>query len=94
MEKLETEILFTKDTESILITIPVSLIKWAAENHGEYPMEIKDANAFAEKVMFELEHNLGAVESGLTGFQELLDKAMIEVAESGEDFVDFKQVNN
>ena len=44
--------------------------------------------AFAEKVMFELEHNLGRNESGLSGFQELLDTAMIEVVESGEECVD------
>lgn len=70
---------FKKDTENVTITIPVSLIKFVAENHPETPMIVKDVQVFAEKVMFELEHNLGSPESGLTGLQELLDKAMDEV---------------
>jgi hypothetical protein len=42
--------------------------------------------------MFELDHNLGSTESGHSGFEELLDEAMLEVATGGHDFVDLKEV--
>jgi len=90
-QSMSNVIEFKKDAENLVITIPVSLLKWAAENNSETPMIVKDENAFAEKVMFELEHNLGSNESGLSGFQELLDMAMIEVVESGEECVDLKE---
>ncbi len=66
---------------------------FAGRHHPETPLKIKskDKHLFAKEVMFELEHNLGQIESGHSGFEELLDEAMLEVAESGHDFVDFKE---
>ena len=86
------KIVFTKDENNIVITIPIPLLKWAGENHPTDPIIVKDEQQFAEKVMFELEHNLGSTESGHSGFEELLDEAMLEVAEGGYDFVDLKEV--
>jgi uncharacterized protein YjbK len=85
---MSKEIQFKKDAKNIVITIPIGVLKWACEHHPESPLIVKDENVFAEKVMFELQHNLGSMESGLSGFQELLDEAMLEVAESGDECVD------
>ena len=82
---------FLKDDNNITIVIPIAVLVKAGRLHPETPLKIKDKQAFAKEVMFELENNLGAVESGHTGFEELLDLAMMEVAESGHDFVDFKE---
>jgi len=88
---MSKEIQFKKDAENIVITIPIGVLKWAGEHHPESPLIVKDENVFAEKVMFELQHNLGSMESGLSGFQELLDNAMLKVAESGEECVDLAE---
>lgn len=85
---MATKVTFKKDAKNLVITIPISVLKRAAKHHPESPMVVKDGDAFSEKVMFELEHNLGSMESGLSGFEELLDRAMIEVVESGEECVD------
>jgi uncharacterized protein YjbK len=82
---------FKNEGGKIVITIPNSLIKWAAENNPETPMIVNDEDAFAKKVMFELKHNLGSDESGLTGFQKLLDEAMIAVLENGDESVEFNE---
>ncbi len=84
---------FKTDLGNIVITIPFSLLKWAAENNSETPMVVKDEQAFAEKVMFELEHNLGSYESGLSGFQQLLDTAMLSVVEGGYECVELVDVD-
>jgi hypothetical protein len=84
MEKIEFKI----TGEVIAITVPIDILTQAAERNPEVLMTVKDKNTFAEKAMFELEHNLGSVESGLTGFQELLDRAIIAVVENGEDCVE------
>ena len=85
------KIVFTKDENNIVITIPIPLLKFAGENHPTDPIIVKDEQQFAMAVMEELEHNLGSVESGHSGFEELLDEAMLEVATSGHDFVDLKE---
>lgn len=86
---MSNKIQFENDSKNIVITIPISLLVWAAKYHPESPMIVKDEDTFSKKVMIELEHNLGSMGSGLSGFQELLDDAMIEVAENGEECVDF-----
>lgn len=80
--------MFTKDENNIVITIPIPLLKWAGENHPEDPIIVKDEQQFAQAVMFELKHNLGSTESGHSGFEELLDEAMLQAATSGHDFVE------
>lgn len=84
------EIVFTKDENKIVITIPIPLLKWACENNPADPIIVKDEQQFAMAVMEELQNGLGSAESGLTGFQKLLDEAMLEVAIGGHDFVDLK----
>lgn len=84
------EIVFTKDENNIVITIPIQLLKWAGENNPADPIIVKDEQQFAMAVMEELQNGLGSAESGLTGFQKLLDEAMLEVAIGGHDFVDLK----
>lgn len=74
------KIQFKNDSEKITITIPSGLLIWAAEHNPEIPMKVLDKNKFVKQVMFELKNNLGAAETGLTGFQELLDEAILEVA--------------
>lgn len=91
-KKMSKAIQFFNDSENVLITIPVSLLKHAAENNPETQMIVKDENAFADKVIFQLKNNLGSIESGLTGLNELLDKAMIAVLENGSECVDFKEI--
>lgn len=88
---MSKKITFKKDEKNITITIPIKLLKWAGEHHPEDPIIVHDEQQFAEKVMFELENNLGSVESGYSGFEELLDEAMLEVAQGGYDFVDLKE---
>jgi len=70
--------------DKIVITIPVSLLKFAAENNPEIKMTVVDEKTFRSKVMFELANNLGSNETGLTGFQELIDEAIIKVAETDD----------
>ena len=89
MIEAKEQINFKLTEECIIIKIPVSLLKQVAERNPENPLIVLNAKELADKVMFELEYNLGSVESGLTGFQELLDTAIIEVATNGEDCVEF-----
>ena len=83
-----SKITFKRDKNKTIITIPDDLLVWAAENNPEYPVKVKNNKKFSEKVAFELEHNLGDEDTGLTGFQILLDKAIQEVEEGGYDFIE------
>lgn len=80
---------FKTDETGITIHIPTELLRHVATNNPE-PIKINDGKRFVEQVAFELENNLCPNESGLTGFQELLDSACIAVAEDGDcaDFVE------
>lgn len=86
MNKIE----FIESIQYLTIRIPKDLLKWAAENNPNDPLIITDRDKFARQVFFELEHNLGSMGSGLSGFEELLDRACLKVAEGGYDFVDLK----
>ncbi len=96
--KKEIEILdnknmqFIKNDKNITIIVPIYLLKFVAENNPESPYIVHDEYQLAEKVLFQLENHLGKMESGLTGFQELLDKAIDEVAEEGHDFIEIKEI--
>lgn len=85
---MSKQIKFKKTDEDLVITIPVGLLKWASENNPNFPVLVKNEQEFAQKVLFELEHNLGSDETGLTGFQILLDKAVEKVATNGEDCIE------
>jgi hypothetical protein len=82
-------ITFTTDERGITINIPVEILINATLNAPE-PIEVFNQTKFVEQVAFELQHNLGQNESGLTGFQQLLDEACSEVAQQGTyaDFID------
>lgn len=82
------KILFTKTDQGINICIPKELLVFAIENNPENKTKISDIDQFILKTMFELEYNLGSTESGLTGLQELLDKAAMEVVESGDTCIE------
>lgn len=82
----QNEIKFSKDNNGFIIHIPFELITWVAENNPTDPVIVHNKDKFEQAVMFQVEHNLGSMESGLSGFQELLDKAIAEVSSNGEDF--------
>lgn len=84
-------ITFLQTEDNIIIRIPLDLLCFAAENNPDSPLIINDREQFAHEVAFQLEHNLGKIESGLSGFKELLDTAIIEVLESGHPSVDFDE---
>lgn len=84
-------ILFKKLEDKLVIEIPIELLVIAAENNSENPLIVNDKHDFAEKVLFELEHNLGSAETGLSGFQQLLDEAFYEVCIGGNDCVELKE---
>lgn len=88
---MSNKIKFKCDNKNLTITIPVDLLKWAAENNSETPLIIHDELKFAKEVMFELEDGYFNAETGLTKFQQLLDEVFNEVVCSGHDFVDVKE---
>lgn len=83
------EIEYKKDNENITITIPITLLKFIAENAPD-PYLINDEQDFAEKVLFAIQHDLGELDSGMTGFQELIDEAIEEVYISGNECIELK----
>jgi uncharacterized protein YjbK len=85
------EVKFQREVDGFYIYVPTSLLKFAAETHEDYPMVVIDQDKFVDRVMFEIENNLGSEDSGMTGLTELLDKAMSTVAESGCNSVEFKE---
>lgn len=85
------KIIFKKDEEKITITIPVKLLKHIADNNPEEDIKVIDEQKFADKVAYELEHcceSSNGKESGMTGLEELVDRAIMEVVESGDPCVD------
>jgi len=85
---MSTEIKFLNDGTDLVIKVPIDLLVWASENNPEFPIIVKNKKEFAQKVLFELQHNLGSNETGFTGFQILLDAAVRSVAENGEKCVE------
>lgn len=92
---MENIITYKKTKSALVITVPIDLIAFAAANHPETPLIVHSKHQLAQHVLFELEHNLADSESAYVtnGFQELLDKAIESVAESGEECVDYKESN-
>ena len=90
---MSKQVKFKKTDKDLVITIPIGVLKWASENNPEFLLVVKNEQEFAGKVLFQLEHNLGSDESGLTGFQILLDKAVEEVATNGDDCVEIIEEN-
>lgn len=84
----KSKITFKRTKGATVITVPDDLLAFAAENNPEYPIKVLNQKDFAEKVAFELEHNLGDPETGITGFEALMDKAIQEVTEGGNDCVE------
>lgn len=84
-------ITFKTDKSGITIRIPKGLISHVAKHHPETPLKVLNSSDLMQKVAFELEHNLGGNETGLTGFQKLMDTAIVAVVENGEDCVEFKE---
>jgi len=89
--KTKELITFKTDDGGLTIRIPKGLLVYVAENRGEDPIKVFNDQIFLEQVAFELENNLGEQqgETGLSGFQDLIDKACYEVAMNG-DVADFK----
>lgn len=85
------EIKFSDLKDGISIFIPKELLKFAAENNPDSPLVIKDIDDFQTEVLAQLKDCYYDPETGLTKFQELLDAVMMEVAENGEECVDFKE---
>lgn len=85
---------FKTDSEGITIFIPKTLLVHVATHHPEGELKVINADEFTEKVAFEMEHNTGWSESGLTGFQRLIDLSIVDVVESGEDCVEIIGDNN
>ena len=84
--KDKIELISVQNTEnSIVITIPKTILKFVAENHPEYPVKVRDADLFQKAVAFEIQHNIGSSGSGLTGLQEFIDEAICTVAENGDE---------
>jgi hypothetical protein len=73
---------FEANKDNLLITIPKELLIHCAKNHPTEPINVIDIDDFSHKVLEELSAGLGSADSGLTGLQELLDKAMTEVTEN------------
>jgi predicted nucleotidyltransferase len=88
MNKIEP-INITSNDKGITIFVPTPLLEHAANHHPD-GIEVTNITELQTKVIFELENNLGSPESGLTGLQELLDRAIYEAAgwEAGCRFKD------
>ena len=86
------EITFKTNDSGITINIQTDILVHVAENHPESPLKINDPIEFAKQVTFQLEYNLGSEDSGLTGFQKLIDEAIYEVGCSGLDCADIKEI--
>lgn len=82
---------FKIENGAIQISIPINLIEFAATHNPQSPCIVHDKDTLANKVLFELEFNLGKEESGLTGLQQLIDEAIETVIENGEDCIDLKE---
>jgi hypothetical protein len=66
--------------EGITIFVPALLLEHVANHHPD-GIAVTNISELQAKVVFELENNLGSNESGLTGLQKLLDKAIEQAAE-------------
>lgn len=77
---------YKTNKSSISITIPLEFLSFLAKNHPEWPVKVLNKVRFGENVLHQLEHCLGNHES-LTGFQELLDEAIQEAHDSGDDTI-------
>lgn len=73
-------ITFKTDKTGITIKIPRILLNYIAKHNPDSPLKINNSQKFLEEVAFELENGLGDPETGLTGFQELIDEACQEVS--------------
>ncbi len=76
----------------LVIEIPKDTLIFAAENNPDLPIKIIDRSAFVSEMARELEDGLGLNESGYTGLEELLDKGISELFESGSDSMEYKPV--
>ena len=87
----QEKIKFKASETELIITIPVKLLIHVTENHPEAPATISDNHAFAEAVAFELEDGLGDQDGGNTGFQNLIEAAILAVVEYGHDYTSLKE---
>lgn len=83
---MDGAIKFTRNRQNLIISIPIKTLKIVADDHPELQDEqIFNKSILADDVLYELQHNLGANESGLTGFQELIDEAILAAYEGGSE---------
>lgn len=77
---------FTTTERGILIEIPKDLICKIATEHPDDPMIIHDVDDLVDYIKDYLENNEDS-ETGLTGFQALIDQAIWSCYEN-EDFIE------
>ena len=83
------QITFKRKGKKIVIEIPFDILEHIANNKPDFNAKVLSKSLFAEDIMYELENNLGLSESGLTGFQELVDQAIEAVYESGAESIEY-----
>jgi hypothetical protein len=71
--------------ENVSIEIPIAYLNHLATTAPDTKVKILNQEKFIERLVFNLENDLGGVETGLTGFEELLDKAIEDAIESDSE---------
>lgn len=85
-------ITFKTDKSGISIRIPKTLISHVAKHNPDDPIKVRKSLEFMNEVAELLEGDLGSEDdsNALTGFQELLDKAIYTAVENGSEYAEFK----
>lgn len=79
----------TQDEKNVIITVPIELLVFAANDNPTYPMRVVDKKSFIENVVKRIENyaDTNDVEIGVTHFQQCLDDVINSIYESGEDCI-------
>ena len=86
---------FKIENRVLTISVPLEIAKSAAENMDTEALIVNDIDLFGEALLDKLNGHMYDKETGLTEFQQLLDRAFVEVAMEGNDNVaSFKYENH
>lgn len=78
------------DEKNILISVPIELLVFAANDNPTYPMRVVDERKFVESVVKGIEHyaDTNDIEIGVTHFNQFLDDVINNIYESGDECIE------
>lgn len=81
---------FKIEKDKLVIEIPNEFLEHLVTTFPDTEIKILDRDEMIKNIAFQLEHCLGDPETGLTGFQQLLEDSIEQVIEGGNDCLDVK----